>query len=198
FTGAWRWEVPSRDVPVAARASSASVRTLEGPAPKRPSAGLMSAGIWISATTGAYRLRETPAKHRPSAETESETREQGIRDGRWADRGEVRPTTRVGHPPSFTGPSLGASFDVGAGAFVEAHAGERDGVQGVVRGPVAASVEAVAVGAAGGVLVSGLEGAWGEFRPGHEMAGGGEDRHVQADLGEDHLPGARGACPCRF
>ncbi len=31
FTGAWRWDVPIRDVPVAARASSASVRTLEGP-----------------------------------------------------------------------------------------------------------------------------------------------------------------------
>ena len=50
LTGAWRWEVPRREVPVAASASSASVRTLEGPAPKRPSAGLMSAGIWMSAT----------------------------------------------------------------------------------------------------------------------------------------------------
>src|SRR6478609_1052155 len=50
LTGAWRWDVPRRDVPVAASASSASVRTLEGPAPKRPSEGLMSAGIWISAT----------------------------------------------------------------------------------------------------------------------------------------------------
>lgn len=53
LTGAWRWEVPSRELPVAASASSASVRTLEGPAPNRPSAGLMSAGIWISATRGA-------------------------------------------------------------------------------------------------------------------------------------------------
>lgn len=50
LTGAWRWDVPRREVPVAASASSASVRTLEGPAPKRPSAGLMSAGIWMSAT----------------------------------------------------------------------------------------------------------------------------------------------------
>ncbi len=39
--------------------------------------------------------------------------------------------------------------DIGAGAFVEAHAGEHDGVQGVVGGPVAAAVEAVAVGASG-------------------------------------------------
>lgn len=53
FTGASAVDVPSRELPVAARASSASVRTLEGPAPKRPSAGLMSAGIWISATVGA-------------------------------------------------------------------------------------------------------------------------------------------------
>lgn len=53
FTGGWRWEVPSRELPVAASALSASVRTLEGPEPNRPSAGLMSAGIWISATAAA-------------------------------------------------------------------------------------------------------------------------------------------------
>ena len=51
FTGAWRWEVPSSDAPVAASASSASARTLEGPAPKRPSAGLRSAGMVIASVT---------------------------------------------------------------------------------------------------------------------------------------------------
>ena len=37
-----------REVPVAASASSAEVGTLDGPAPKRPSAGLIDAGISIS------------------------------------------------------------------------------------------------------------------------------------------------------
>src|SRR5690606_17965172 len=37
--------------PDAASAASCSVRTFEGPQPKRPSAGLMSAGITMSATS---------------------------------------------------------------------------------------------------------------------------------------------------
>src|SRR3954470_3913561 len=74
LTGAWRWEVPRREVPVAARASSASVRTLEGPAPKRPSAGLMSAGIWMSATKGGLTVGQTGVDPCPSDETRSPSR----------------------------------------------------------------------------------------------------------------------------
>src|ERR1051325_3269591 len=74
FTGAWRCEVPSRDVPVAASASSASVRTLEGPAPNRPSAGLMSAGIWISATSRGVSLRRNRTETCPFDETGSPAR----------------------------------------------------------------------------------------------------------------------------
>ncbi len=47
-TGAWRWDVPINDEPVAASASRWLVWILEGPAPKRPSAGLRSAGIEIA------------------------------------------------------------------------------------------------------------------------------------------------------
>src|SRR3954471_1787497 len=78
LTGAWRWEVPRRDVPVAARASSASVRTLEGPAPKRPSAGLMSAGIWISATSGSVSPRRNGTETRPFDETTAPARGQRV------------------------------------------------------------------------------------------------------------------------
>src|SRR5262249_17799402 len=46
----WRWDVPIRLAPAPASAASCSGRTLEGPQPKRPSAGLMSAGITMSAT----------------------------------------------------------------------------------------------------------------------------------------------------
>src|SRR3954447_4713793 len=45
LTGACRWDVPSREVPVAASACSASGRTLDGPEPKRPSRGLRCSGI---------------------------------------------------------------------------------------------------------------------------------------------------------
>lgn len=62
-----------RDAPVAARASSASVRTLEGPAPKRPSAGLMSEGIRISATNGRVAVGEIRVKHIPPGETAAKT-----------------------------------------------------------------------------------------------------------------------------
>ena len=41
------WLVPMYDVPVAARAARASVRTLDGPEPNRPSAGSRSGGIVI-------------------------------------------------------------------------------------------------------------------------------------------------------
>ncbi|CAM5601106.1 hypothetical protein SGRIM119S_02510 [Streptomyces griseorubiginosus] len=47
-------------------------------------------------------------------------------------------------------PFFGAAFDVAAGAFVEAQADQDDGVQGVVRRPVAAAVEPLAVCAPGG------------------------------------------------
>src|SRR3977135_526533 len=53
------------------------------------------------------------------------------------------------HDVLFGQAFFGAALDVSAGAFVETHAGEHDGVQCVVRGPVAAAVEAVAVRAAG-------------------------------------------------
>lgn len=46
------------------------------------------------------------------------------------------------HDVLLVHPLLGAAFDLGAGAFVEANAGEHDGLQGVVGGPVAAAVEA--------------------------------------------------------
>src|SRR4051812_21633524 len=45
LTGACRWDVPSREGPVAASACSASGRTLDGPEPKRPSRGLRCSGI---------------------------------------------------------------------------------------------------------------------------------------------------------
>src|SRR5215211_5672776 len=38
-TGAWRWLVPRKVGAAAARAATASWRTLEGPLPKRPSRG---------------------------------------------------------------------------------------------------------------------------------------------------------------
>ena len=41
------------DVPVAARLTSASVRTFDGPDPKRPSLGSSSAGSRISVGAGA-------------------------------------------------------------------------------------------------------------------------------------------------
>src|SRR3954465_5445979 len=91
LTGAWRWEVPRREVPVAASASSASVRTLEGPAPKRPSAGLMSAGIWISATSGAYRVPVAV----PGARPPDETRGGGGRVDIVTASGEVERTLRA-------------------------------------------------------------------------------------------------------
>lgn len=53
FTGFCRWEVPITFAPASARAASCSGRTFEGPQPKRPSAGLMSAGITMSATVQA-------------------------------------------------------------------------------------------------------------------------------------------------
>jgi hypothetical protein len=54
---------------------------------------------------------------------------------------------------------------------------------------IAAEPGVALAGGAGGVLPAGLDGARGEFRPGDEVAGGGEDAHVQADLGEDDLRG---------
>ena len=44
--------------------------------------------------------------------------------------------------------------------------------------------------AAGGGLLAGLAGLRAAFRPGHQPAGGAEDGHVQADLGDDR-PGRR-------
>src|SRR5215217_3419152 len=43
-TGAWRWLVPRKVGAAAARASTASWRTLDGPLPKRPSPGRRSPG----------------------------------------------------------------------------------------------------------------------------------------------------------
>ena len=45
FTGAWRWDVPIQEPPTAASAAMASGLTLDGPHPKRPSAGNSPAGI---------------------------------------------------------------------------------------------------------------------------------------------------------
>src|SRR4051794_34982992 len=45
FTGGWRWLVPSSASPVRPRAATTSAWTLDGPEPKRPSAGFRSAGI---------------------------------------------------------------------------------------------------------------------------------------------------------
>src|SRR5262249_47725936 len=45
FTGACRCDVPRKDVPTCASASTASAGTLDGPQPKRPSAGSRSGGI---------------------------------------------------------------------------------------------------------------------------------------------------------
>src|SRR4051812_42219037 len=54
LTGGCRCDVPSREVPVSASARSASTRTLEGPAPKRPAAGLRWSGmVMVSVTVAA-------------------------------------------------------------------------------------------------------------------------------------------------
>lgn len=45
LTGFWRWLVPNTEAPTSTRDCSCSGRTLEGPQPKRPSAGLRSAGM---------------------------------------------------------------------------------------------------------------------------------------------------------
>ena len=49
-TGAWRCEVPITSAR-SASAASASGRTLDGPQPKRPSAGFSSVGIWAEVET---------------------------------------------------------------------------------------------------------------------------------------------------
>src|SRR5579862_9128323 len=51
-TAGCRWLVPSNVVPADCSADTASGRTLEGPHPKRPSAGRRSAGIRISVRAG--------------------------------------------------------------------------------------------------------------------------------------------------
>src|SRR6476469_6579232 len=65
-TGAWRWLVPRYSPASAARAATASGRTLDGPHPNRPSDGLRSSGIAMSgrgaAMTCHYRGR--PSKER--------------------------------------------------------------------------------------------------------------------------------------
>src|SRR5688572_12513375 len=50
FTPARRWLVPRYPGAASARAATAAVRTLDGPDPKRPSAGSRSAGMRISGT----------------------------------------------------------------------------------------------------------------------------------------------------
>ena len=44
-------------------------------------------------------------------------------------------------------------------------------------------------GLAGALFGPGLDGAWGQLRPGNQVRGGGESGHVQSDLGEDGLRG---------
>ncbi len=65
----------------------------------------------------------------------------------------------------------GASGDVLLGALVVLHADQHDGVQGVVGCAVAAAVEAVAVGAAGGGRDRGGLAELGEGRFGAEPVG---------------------------
>ena len=82
-------------------------------------------------------------------------------------------------------PSTSASFDVGAGAWVRAHAGEHDAPQGVVGLPVAAAVEPVTDRLAGRgvdrgdpaeVSEGGLGGdPFGVVAGGDEQQGGGVD-----------------------
>ena len=52
LTGACRWEVPISADPVAASASRCPVWIFDGPAPKRPSAGMRWSGIWSASVMG--------------------------------------------------------------------------------------------------------------------------------------------------
>ena len=58
LTGAWRCEVPSTRGPLGRARASASGRTFDGPQPKRPSAGLSSAGIWAVSVPRRHRGRQ--------------------------------------------------------------------------------------------------------------------------------------------
>src|SRR5215217_3355350 len=60
-TGACRWEVPISESPVAASESRWLVWIFEGPAPKRPSAGLRSAGIVRTASVTGPSVSAGPA-----------------------------------------------------------------------------------------------------------------------------------------
>ena len=77
-TGFWRWLVPSRVGAAAASASTASWRTLDGPEPKRPSAGSRSAGMRMSGIVVLmcgrdYAIRRVTIPRYPPASARSST-----------------------------------------------------------------------------------------------------------------------------
>ena len=83
------------------------------------------------------------------------------------------------------GLELAAAFDDAPVAFAEEGVG-----LGGRGGGVAERALEVGVALAGLATTgerAGLDGAWAQFRPRHQVRGGGEPAHVEADLGEDHL-----------
>ena len=88
------------------------------------------------------------------------------------------------------GPELAAAFDDPPVALAEEGAGLGGGCGGLARD--ALGVGAALAGLAGAVLRPGLDGAGRQLRPGRQVPGRGEDTHVQADLGDDHLRGVPG------
>ena len=100
-TGACRWEVPISEVPVAASASRAPAGIFEGPAPNRPSAGLMSSGstMWVTVPIlsamvdiPGWRVERVPITHPDAALLVEEVQEEYVRRYGGRDETPIEPT----------------------------------------------------------------------------------------------------------
>src|SRR4029077_19285645 len=80
---------------------------------------------------------------------------------------------------------FGAAFDDAPVAFAEEGVGFRGRGGGLAERPF--ELRAAPAGLAAALDRAGLEGAWTQFGPRHQVRGGGEPAHVEPDLGENDL-----------
>src|SRR6476660_7323083 len=82
-----------------------------------------------------------------------------------------------------------AAFDDAPVAFAEEGVGFRGRGGGLAERPF--EIRVAPAGLAAALDRSGLDGAWAQFGPRHQVRGGGEPAHVEPDLGENDLRESR-------